>query len=130
MIYEDEKFEGYGTDSLLDRNVTKLSDVISDAEDVVKYVYDFGDYWRHSVEIEATQDTETKMVLPELRLSKFSGLRLTPMNCEILFKLFQLCFPLFRIAIFKFLEVMHLPKHRRKFLKIIDAPVRTKLDYT
>jgi hypothetical protein len=95
MIYEDEKFEGYGTDSLLDRNVTKLSDVISDAEDVVKYVYDFGDYWRHSVEIEATQDTETKMVLPELRLSKFSGLRLTPMNCEILFKLFQLCFPLF-----------------------------------
>ena len=39
MIYEDEKFEGYGTDSLLDRNVTKLSDVISDAEDVVKNVF-------------------------------------------------------------------------------------------
>ncbi len=64
MIYEDEKFEGYGTDSLLDCRITKLSDVISETNEVVKYVYDFGDYWEHSLVMEGTQDADKSLLYP------------------------------------------------------------------
>ncbi|MFN9492957.1 MAG: plasmid pRiA4b ORF-3 family protein [Sphingobacteriales bacterium] len=64
MIYEDDELDGYGADKLMDSNITKLSDVLSDINDVVNYVYDFGDYWKHTLRIEAELDTNNLFIYP------------------------------------------------------------------
>ena len=63
-IYEDDKFDGYGSDSLLDCMKTKLCDVISEVGDEIKYVYDFGDWWEHTLVIENFLDGDNQTVYP------------------------------------------------------------------
>jgi hypothetical protein len=52
-IYEDEKVDGFDNNNLLDSATTKLCDVVSSVGDVIKYEYDFGDSWEHTIVVEA-----------------------------------------------------------------------------
>ena len=63
-IYEDERLEGYGTDSQYDCRTTKISDVITDKGETFQYVYDFGDYWKHTLEVEDDFDYSGDAIYP------------------------------------------------------------------
>lgn len=64
-IIEGEKLDGYGTDSLLDANTTKVSDVVSNVGDNIKYEYDFGDGWQHTLKVEEFLDADFNVMYPE-----------------------------------------------------------------
>jgi hypothetical protein len=51
-VDEDEKGNGYGSDQILDSMTIKLSDVITQQKDIINYLYDFGDGWRHQIKVE------------------------------------------------------------------------------
>lgn len=52
-IYDDEMLDGYyDKNSQYDCRTTKISDVITDIGETFQYVYDFGDYWKHTLEVE------------------------------------------------------------------------------
>lgn len=58
QIFEDEKSHGYGSDSVLDAKTIKLKDVVTPKGDVIKYEYDFGDGWEHSIVVEENNNAE------------------------------------------------------------------------
>ena len=54
----DENETGYGSDRLLDSNAVTLKDVIAN-QDSFEYLYDFGDNWKHQIEIENFLDRKS-----------------------------------------------------------------------
>jgi hypothetical protein len=63
-VIEEDKDLGYGTDSLLDAETTKLVDVITHIGDIIKYEYDFGDGWEHTLEVEGFLDADHHIIYP------------------------------------------------------------------
>ena len=61
-VDEEEKDNGYGSDQLLDSREVRLKDVITQPKDIINYLYDFGDGWRHQIKVEKFLpiDTATK----------------------------------------------------------------------
>jgi hypothetical protein len=56
-ISEEFADMGYGNDKLVDCEITKLSDLLSEEKENLKYEYDFGDSWKHTVTIEKIIET-------------------------------------------------------------------------
>jgi len=48
----DEAEDGYGSDQLLNSGTVTLSDIITEQKDTFKYLYDFGDNWKHQIKVE------------------------------------------------------------------------------
>ena len=63
-IDEEEKTGGFGSDQLLDGRGVKLSDVITRPNDVITYSYDFGDGWKHRMEVEAFHPVDKSLTYP------------------------------------------------------------------
>jgi hypothetical protein len=63
-IFEDEELDGLGGDSLLDSRNIRLKEVISSNGVEVKYVYDFGDYWEHTIVVEEMLDLDPGCTYP------------------------------------------------------------------
>ena len=64
QVDEDEKSNGYGSDQLLDSTTVKLNDVITHQKDIINYLYDFGDGWRHQIKVEKLYDIDNNKKYP------------------------------------------------------------------
>ena len=51
-VDEEEKNNGYGSDEVLDSTTIKISDVVTQSKDIINYLYDFGDGWKHRLKVE------------------------------------------------------------------------------
>lgn len=63
-IDEEEKSSGFGSDQLLDFTAVKLSDIVTGPNDVMTYSYDFGDGWKHRIEVEAFLSADKALHYP------------------------------------------------------------------
>lgn len=63
-IEEEEKSSGYGSDQVFNSRSIKLSDVITQPNDSLIYLYDFGDGWKHQVKVEQFRDIENEKMYP------------------------------------------------------------------
>lgn len=63
-IDEGDRVEGFGSDSLLESRITQLCDIVSEVGDIIKYEYDFGDGWQHTLEVQGFLDATTKDFYP------------------------------------------------------------------
>ena len=59
----DENETGYGSDRLLDSNAVTLKDVIAN-QDSFEYLYDFGNNWKHQIEIENFLKIDPTIIYP------------------------------------------------------------------
>jgi len=51
LIFDDGIDDSLDSNHLLDANTTLLRDIIIDKGELIGYVYDFGDYWKHTIEV-------------------------------------------------------------------------------
>lgn len=63
-IDEGEKGSGFGSDQLLDCREIKLGDIVTGPNDVITYSYDFGDGWKHRIEVEAFLPIDKSLSYP------------------------------------------------------------------
>lgn len=63
-VDENEKSNGYGSDQVLDSTTVTLSDIISQQKDIITYVYDFGDSWKHQIKVEKFHSIDKSMKYP------------------------------------------------------------------
>ena len=63
-VSEDFRFEGYGSDEVIDSKDTKLKEVISGPKDIINYQYDFGDDWEHRLQVQKFLAKDKAVVYP------------------------------------------------------------------
>ena len=63
-IAEEFQVEGFGSDELLDCRILTLDDMISEHEAPFQYIYDFGDYWKHTLMIEKSLPEASDLTYP------------------------------------------------------------------
>lgn len=63
-VDEDEKSNGYGGDQVLNSIEVKLSDVITQQKDIINYLYDFGDGWKHQIKVEKFHNIDNTLKYP------------------------------------------------------------------
>lgn len=63
-IDDNFKGEGFGNDELLNSRTIKLKDILDENEEPFLYLYDFGDSWKHTIEMEKTIQKEPKNKYP------------------------------------------------------------------
>ncbi len=63
-VDEDEKDNGYGSDQVLDSTEVKLSAIITQQKDIINYMYDFGDGWRHQIKVEKFHNIDKVLKYP------------------------------------------------------------------
>ncbi len=63
-VDENEKSNGYGSDQVLDSRDVTLNDIISQQKDIITYMYDFGDGWRHQIKVEKFHNIDKTIKYP------------------------------------------------------------------
>jgi Plasmid pRiA4b ORF-3-like protein len=63
-VDEEEKSIGYGNDQVLDSRTIKLSDIITHQKDIINYLYDFGDDWKHQIKVEKFHHIDNSVKYP------------------------------------------------------------------
>lgn len=51
MVFDDDIDDGLNESNLLNADTTLLRDIITDKGELIRYVYDFGDNWKHTIEV-------------------------------------------------------------------------------
>jgi len=62
-FYDDVMYE-FEDEKLVDENEMQISEILQSPKDKIKYLYDFGDSWEHSVTLEKITDAKEGVVYP------------------------------------------------------------------
>jgi Plasmid pRiA4b ORF-3-like protein len=63
-IDEEEKNNGYGSDQVSDCREVTLGDLITQQKEIINYLYDFGDNWRHEIKVERFLNIDNATLYP------------------------------------------------------------------
>lgn len=74
--YRDEQLEGF--ENVIDANKVRLAKVLKEEGMTFSYLYDFGDYWRHTITVEDILTASPRMTYP---VCLHGQLRCPPEDC-------------------------------------------------